>query len=509
MSPFQGLKDRCGFSQGLRPAFWYFAPSGLIGQSAAMAFHPIVIPDAWAGQKSGLTRNLRTTLLIGPGARLRVRSVWVPGWHNIFSHCSSSPIISIPAKSPLSLSLPILVPILEIKHLSKKYKIQAQQPYLSLRETLFNVFKPSRKKEEFWALNDLSFDVMPGDTLGIIGRNGAGKSTLLKILSKITPPTKGGVTVRGRIASLLEVGTGFHPELTGRENIFLNGSILGMKRSEIKKQFDAILDFAGVEKFIDTPLKHYSSGMQLRLAFAVAAFLEPEILIIDEVLAVGDSDFQKKCLGKMKDVSEQGRTVLLVSHDLTAISNLTQKTLYLRNGCIAGLAGTDKVIEQYVREGQQKEQEYNKELSPAQQKPQIVSVKLATSMPNNVQVNGETMYADIELFAPVIPPHSTWLSFQICDSRGRGILHVTNGGENFKLISREGYNKIRISFPTLRLYMGNYHVNVFFAGPPNAEVYERLYEIISFEVLMAGQSHEFGWAPDACTYMEDCEWQKD
>ena len=189
---------------------------------------------------------------------------------------------------------------------------------------------------------------MPGDTLGIIGKNGAGKSTLLKILSKITPPTSGRILSRGRIASLLEVGTGFHPELTGRENIFLNGSILGMKRQEIQKQFDAIVDFSGVEKFINTPLKHYSSGMQLRLAFAVSAFLEPEILIIDEVLAVGDAEFQKKCIGKMGDISKSGRTILFVSHNMAAIQNLCNKGMVLKEGSVSFMGSVEDSINEYV-----------------------------------------------------------------------------------------------------------------------------------------------------------------
>lgn len=241
-----------------------------------------------------------------------------------------------------------LKPILEIKGISKKYQIQSNaKPYLSLRESVFSFLKPSSKKEEFWALQDVSFDVMQGDTIGIIGKNGAGKSTLLKILSKITPPTKGKVTCRGRIASLLEVGTGFHPELSGRENIFLNGSILGMKRSEIQKQFDAIVEFSGVGKFIDTTLKHYSSGMQLRLAFSVAAFLEPEILIIDEVLAVGDAEFQKKCLGKMQDVSKSGRTILFVSHNIQAVQSLCQKSVFLENGRVNSIGGTEQILNNY------------------------------------------------------------------------------------------------------------------------------------------------------------------
>ena len=187
-----------------------------------------------------------------------------------------------------------------------------------------------------WALKDVSFEVNKGDALGIIGRNGAGKSTLLKILSKITTPTQGNIKIKGRIASLLEVGTGFHPELTGRENVFLNGAILGMTKAEIKKKFDEIVDFAGVERYIDTPVKRYSSGMYVRLAFAVAAFLDPEILVVDEVLAVGDAEFQKKCLGRMKDVSvNDGRTVLFVSHNMAAVKQLCNKGVVMRHGSVA------------------------------------------------------------------------------------------------------------------------------------------------------------------------------
>lgn len=204
----------------------------------------------------------------------------------------------------------------------------------NFRESLNNIFSSSKQeKKTFWALQDLSFDINKGDAVGIIGRNGAGKSTLLKILSRITAPTKGGFELNGRVSSLLEVGTGFHPELTGRENIYLNGTILGMTRTEVKLKFDEIVAFSGIEKFIDTPVKRYSSGMYVRLAFAVAAHLEPEILIIDEVLAVGDAEFQKKCLGKMKDVSSnEGRTVLFVSHNISAIKQLCSKGILLQEG---------------------------------------------------------------------------------------------------------------------------------------------------------------------------------
>jgi lipopolysaccharide transport system ATP-binding protein len=239
-------------------------------------------------------------------------------------------------------------PIIEVRNLSKKYKIGERQRYLSLRDSVSNIFsKKNTEGSEFWALDDVSFDIHAGESIGIIGRNGAGKSTLLKILSRITPPTKGSVILRGRMASLLEVGTGFHSELTGRENVFMNGSILGLKKREIEAKFDEIVDFSGVEQFIDTPLKHFSSGMQLRLAFAVAAHLEPEILVIDEVLAVGDMEFQKRCLGKMDEVSRSGRTVLFVSHNLSTILQLCSKSILLDRGKIIEAGVTKEVVNRY------------------------------------------------------------------------------------------------------------------------------------------------------------------
>jgi len=204
--------------------------------------------------------------------------------------------------------------------------------------------------EEFWALRDVSFEVKRGEVLGIIGRNGAGKSTLLKILSRITEPSEGRVTIKGRVASLLEVGTGFHPELTGRENIYLNGAILGMTRAEIRRKFDEIVDFAEVEKFLDTPVKRYSSGMYVRLAFAVAAHLEPEILVVDEVLAVGDAEFQKKCLGKMSEVAGGGRTVLFVSHNMAAVGILCPRSMHVDAGAIVGFGQTPEIVSAYLRQ---------------------------------------------------------------------------------------------------------------------------------------------------------------
>lgn len=238
---------------------------------------------------------------------------------------------------------------IKVKNVFKSYSI-GKQKNESLKDSL-SIF--SRKKnsirKDFNALSDINFEINKGDVIGIIGKNGAGKSTLLKILSQITKPSKGRIEIYGRIASLLEVGTGFHPELTGRENIFLNGTILGMTRKEVKEKFNEIVAFSGVEKFIDTPVKHYSSGMYVRLAFAVAAHLEPEILIIDEVLAVGDADFQKKCIGKMKDVASHGRTVLFVSHDMNAISSLCEKSILLDAGRVVSYGSTTDVIATYLK----------------------------------------------------------------------------------------------------------------------------------------------------------------
>jgi lipopolysaccharide transport system ATP-binding protein len=243
--------------------------------------------------------------------------------------------------------------------IGKKYLLQHQQAgrrYKALRDVIAgkakSLVKGGEKNlppvEEFWALRDVSFQINHGDVVGIIGRNGAGKSTLLKLLSRITEPTTGRIRIRGRVASLLEVGTGFHPELTGRENIFLNGAILGMGRAEITRKFDEIVAFAEVEKFLDTPVKRYSSGMYVRLAFAVAAHLEPEILIVDEVLAVGDASFQKKCLGKMQDVSKGGRTVLFVSHNMGAVASLCKTGIWMQKGSVVKIGGARNIVDEYL-----------------------------------------------------------------------------------------------------------------------------------------------------------------
>lgn len=254
---------------------------------------------------------------------------------------------------------------IRVENLGKMYRIGGkQEKYQTLRDTLSDAFTGPFKKarnlirgqaygaanlnEEIWALKDINFEVKHGEVVGIIGRNGAGKSTLLKILSRITEPTEGVIDIYGRVGALLEVGTGFHPELTGRENIYLNGAILGMTRNDIDRKFDEIVDFAGVEKFIDTPVKHYSSGMGLRLGFAVAAHLEPEILVVDEVLAVGDAQFQKKCLNKMSDVAGEGRTVLFVSHNMGAVQNLCPRSIWLNQGAVVAQGDTNKIVANYL-----------------------------------------------------------------------------------------------------------------------------------------------------------------
>jgi len=252
-------------------------------------------------------------------------------------------------------------PIIKIQDLGKRYRIGATRvPYGSLRETLANAAqaplrlfrnKSGNEKLTFWALKNVTFEIQPGEVVGIIGRNGAGKSTLLKLISRITEPTAGRIELFGRLASLLEVGTGFHPELTGRENIYLNGAILGMTRKEISKKFDDIVAFAEVEKFIDTPVKHFSSGMYLRLAFAVAAHLEPEILLVDEVLAVGDGRFQRKCLDKMQEIGKQGRTVLFVSHHMPAITRLCPRAILLDSGTLLHDGPATEVVSSYLSSG--------------------------------------------------------------------------------------------------------------------------------------------------------------
>lgn len=289
-------------------------------------------------------------------------------------------------------------PIVRVENVSKQYRIGAREAYGSLRESIVETVRSPFKRlrrgngnlphETIWALRDVNFVVEAGEVLGIIGRNGAGKSTLLKVLSRITPPTTGRAQLFGRVASLLEVGTGFHPELTGRENIYLNGAILGMRKAEIDRKFDEIVAFAELEKFLDTPVKRYSSGMYMRLAFAVASHLEPEILIVDEVLAVGDASFQKKCLGKMGEVAREGRTVLFVSHNMTAVRSLCGRAICLEQGTITQEGEAGQVVLDYIQKGalSRLEQSWDEATAPGNQR---VRIRLARVRPLDPEGGGD------------------------------------------------------------------------------------------------------------------------
>jgi len=360
--------------------------------------------------------------------------------------------------------------ILEIKGISKKFSISHEsRSYLTMRDSLRGLFKKTNtSKEEFWALKDISFNVSQGESIGIIGRNGAGKSTLLKILSKITPPTGGKIISRGRLASLLEVGTGFHPELTGRENVYFNGSVMGMKRKEIDARFDEIIDFAGTEKFLDTPLKHYSSGMQLRLAFAVAAFLEPEILVIDEVLAVGDARFQKKCLGKMEDVTKSGRTILFVSHNMAAVEKLCSRTIWLESGTTMAEGPSGEIIPMYLKSGAVEGSEDNSadQVYPADEKlAQIDRLEFLTrDKHSQIFYMGNDFEVRLHFRTNVIL-ENPMMGVVVNDSSGSPVLFFNNKNYNvFFGNSMDKHGVISMQIPSLNLMPGFYNVDVYFAN---------------------------------------------
>ena len=367
-------------------------------------------------------------------------------------------------------------PILEIQNVGKKYRIGQHESYLSLREKMLSVFRfEKEKQEDFWALNDVSFNVGAGESIGIIGRNGAGKSTLLKILSKITPPTKGKIISRGRIASLLEVGTGFHPELTGRENVYFNGSLLGMRRKEIEKNFDQIVEFSGVEKFLDTPLKHYSSGMQLRLAFAVAAFLEPEILIIDEVLAVGDAEFQKKCMGKMEDVSKSGRTILFVSHNLTAVENLCTKGVLLDKGNIVTQGVISDVVRAYQSSNVYQDSGFW-EKTEIKNEPAYfknVRVELAGEQPNHILRISSIIKSQVNHPA-------AFIAFDVVNSLGTTVFQAIPEMNPFINYSTES-QKIVTEIQLPPLIPDHYKISVWI-GSHNTETFSWDKEVVGFEI---------------------------
>jgi ABC-type polysaccharide/polyol phosphate transport system ATPase subunit len=359
------------------------------------------------------------------------------------------------------------------------------------------------KIEEFWALNDVSFVVKRGEVLGIIGRNGAGKSTLLKILSRITEPTRGRATIGGRVASLLEVGTGFHQDLTGRENIFLNGAILGMSRAEIKSRFDEIVDFAEIEKFLDTPVKRYSSGMYVRLAFAVAAHLEPEILIIDEVLAVGDVVFQKKCLGKMQTAANSGRTVLFVSHNMQTVAGLTERAILLQSGRVAAIGRSAEIIEQYLAEQGPASTVYERAASGTQ--PEITRVELHTTRFGQLQQFGKPMTIDVEIRATEPVPNAA-VSFHIMTSRHQPVVHVLNLDSEVPMLRSAGTHRLRCLLPRLRLYPGNYYLNFYFGASEPRRKFDAPHQICPFEVAVLDEVREFYWYPDNALYVEDVQW---
>lgn len=386
-------------------------------------------------------------------------------------------------------------PIIKVEGLSKQYLLnknaveKSDTLYGSFLSGIKNVKNITRKKEteEFWALKNVSFDIQAGDRVGIIGRNGAGKSTLLKVLSRITPPTKGRIEITGRVASLLEVGTGFHGDLSGRENIYLNGSILGMTKQEIDRKFDEIVAFAEVERFLDTPVKRYSSGMYVRLAFAVAAHLEPEILIVDEVLAVGDIAFQKKCIGKMKDVSRnEGRTVLFVSHSMASIQNICDKSIYMKNGELMDYNFTELVIPKYLSSSQA-----SRDIELADRKDRmgngavrfqsIVFKDENGAVINNAQC-GAALNIELSFEAnPQFDISYLLVSVGIDDDNGQRISHFNNSvtDQIFEHVSERKF-KVNIHVPVVPLKEGSYTLTLF--SSVNSEVADWIQEATVLDV---------------------------
>lgn len=346
-------------------------------------------------------------------------------------------------------------PVIVVENLGKRFQIGTRQEESnSLRETLVDMARsPLRRLRsltgaetagEFWALRNLSFEVQRGDVLGVIGRNGAGKSTLLKLLSRISDPTEGRAIIRGRVASLLEVGTGFHNELSGRENVYLNGAILGMKKGEIDRKFDEIVEFSGVEKFLDTPIKRYSSGMKVRLAFAVAAHLEPEILIIDEVLAVGDADFQAKCLSKMNDVANSGRTIFFVSHNMAAVEGLCNRAIYLEQGRLVTMGTTRDVMTEYLQKGATFEDNVDLKNHTGRTSPQHAGLEFlqmsgSQGLPGQISI-GEDMTFQVTI-APSQHMRHARLAIRIFNSTG---LRVTTCHSEYQLSQM-----IQVTAPTV------------------------------------------------------------
>lgn len=404
-----------------------------------------------------------------------------------------------------------------VENLSKLYRIGAkQESYRTFRDSITDALTAPFKRvagllrgnaaaaanlnETIWALKDVSFEVKKGEVVGIIGRNGAGKSTLLKILSRITEPTSGEAKVYGRVGALLEVGTGFHPELTGRENIYLNGAILGMSREEIKRKFDEIVAFAEVEKFIDTPVKHYSSGMGLRLGFAVAAHLEPEILIVDEVLAVGDAAFQKKCLGKMGEVAGEGRTVLFVSHNMAAVQNLCGEVIVLSQGTVANRAQSEAAIGFYLRGEQSNlpsEYEFTDGFGIRSGSEQIIRrIRIYTGSDRSSETifTQSPLRLEVELF-PVTQSYSKCaLSLGIFTIYGQLVSAFRSPIQYTHEWDLESPKLFGITWEDFCLSPGIYHVNVAFSS--SGQIIERIDEALRFEVNVSGDIYGTGKSID-------------
>ncbi|MGH7115900.1 MAG: polysaccharide ABC transporter ATP-binding protein [Stellaceae bacterium] len=412
-------------------------------------------------------------------------------------------------------------PVICVENLSKRYLVghraeRNRNPgHTNLRDVIGRELRNTARKaadiargrqlvqgdavEEFWALRGVSFTVNEGEVVGIIGRNGAGKSTLLKILSRITEPTAGRITLRGRIASLLEVGTGFHPELTGRENIYLNGAILGMSRAEIRRKFDEIVAFAEVEKFLDTPVKRYSSGMYVRLAFAVAAHLEPEILIVDEVLAVGDSEFQKKCLGKMDDISRrEGRTVLFVSHNLAAIAELASRAILLNGGAVVIDGEVSHALSAYMSKAATRAS-YVTPHDESHEPPHVVKAEVLTSHPNGVQYPSEPLQINvwIQHRRPLV---QACLGIQIINQFRVSACAVYAYPPDHIFGRDPGTTLIEFHIPKVRLNLGQFNLRIWLTG---AEPYETLDGVCDFEVIRLDKGIVRTWSADACTYREE------
>ena len=366
-------------------------------------------------------------------------------------------------------------------------------------------FQDAEEQDVVWALRNVSFDVKYGEVLGIIGRNGAGKSTLLKILSRITEPSAGRAEVHGRIGSLLEVGTGFHPELTGRENVYLNGSILGMDRTYIDRKFDQIIDFAEVEKFIDTPVKRYSSGMYLRLAFAVAAHLEPDVLIVDEVLAVGDAEFQNKCIGKMGEVAHEGRAVLLVSHNMQAISQLTQRCVLLAGGQREYEGPTHEALKVYgskIISGREGSTAYVATSPPRGNR--LLRAEVHTSGGQGSHLRGDPI--TFEFVVEVTDPRRLYFAFQIANEYQQPvcIFWFWDSPHTFK--AAPGRYRLVFSVPKLRLYQGLYTLTTWLDEQPGITTVESRVGICPFRVVAKEPRSVFDWSPGEAVYLEDGAW---